>query len=531
MYVRCSVTLALSLLGCGHDPPAETDAGAKVVTVGPDGAATISLPDGSVVSACAPILPAFDAAFLLVDSSANDGGAMIDEGDSPDDEATVDEGDSPDDEATVDEGGSSHGEAADANLPDAGEDAPTLADASATYTGSVDASHATIYPAPHPPAPQIVSLGGPVLAAPRFSAVFFPTDDPALQTQLTSFLGSIGASDYWAATTGPYGVGTATLASTILAPVAPPALVADSDIQQLLTTALNTADPNYPVPDDNAVFVFFYPSGVTVTDSNGESSCSDFQSYHASAQLDAAHSNRNVAYVVVPSCPAQSSSTLDLVTSSTAHELIEAATDPYVEVDPAYAGPDVANEVWSLAFGGGELADMCSQLGLLTKPQGFNFAVPPIWSNFAAAAGLDPCIPSLDCVPYFNSAVVLPDILNPKTGTPGVLIRSGQTRTVELDLFSQGDTGGPWDVDVVDLSTKTTGSGQLAFSLDRSQGSNVSVRCSKPGRRGVLPAGGLRPCPRSSRWQPAHEPGYTARTRGGGERPDGACDRSGRAAR
>src|SRR5437870_2934225 len=60
-------------------------------------------------------------------------------------------------------------------------------------------------PAPHPPLPEMVSLGGPVMHAPRVVPVFF-RDDP-LQIELTSFLHVIGTTDYWRGSTAEYGVG------------------------------------------------------------------------------------------------------------------------------------------------------------------------------------------------------------------------------------------------------------------------------------------------------------------------------------
>jgi hypothetical protein len=39
----------------------------------------------------------------------------------------------------------------------------------------------------------------------------------------------------------------------------------------------------------------------------------------------------------------------------------------------------------------------------------------------------------------------------------GVKIPVGQSKTIELDLFSDGDTGGPWLVDVKDYSAQQPG--------------------------------------------------------------------------
>src|SRR5262249_43709259 len=60
--------------------------------------------------------------------------------------------------------------------------------------------------------------------------------------------------------------------------------------------------------------------------------------------------------------------------------------------------------------------------------------------------------------------------------TKGVTIPVGQSKTVEVDLFSDGDTGGPWQVTADDLLFKYYGNyglpQTLSFAWDRTQGVN-----------------------------------------------------------
>ena len=66
--------------------------------------------------------------------------------------------------------------------------------------------------------------------------------------------------------------------------------------------------------------------------------------------------------------------------------------------------------------------------------------------------GHDPCVPRTTTAPYFNAMPVLPDDIDFAVGaettvsTKGVSVPVGQSRTVELDLYSDGDTGGPFNV-------------------------------------------------------------------------------------
>ena len=57
--------------------------------------------------------------------------------------------------------------------------------------------------------------------------------------------------------------------------------------------------------------------------------------------------------------------------------------------------------------------------------------------------------------------------------TKGVSIPVGQTKTVELDLYSDAPTSGPWKVSVLDLTSAFFGGPTaLTFTLDKSEGQN-----------------------------------------------------------
>jgi len=57
-----------------------------------------------------------------------------------------------------------------------------------------------------------------------------------------------------------------------------------------------------------------------------------------------------------------------------------------------------------------------------------------------------------------------------------VKIPVASTKTIDLDLFSDADTGGPWDVQVKDLGALIQGgSATMTFSLDRTSGQNGEI--------------------------------------------------------
>jgi hypothetical protein len=162
------------------------------------------------------------------------------------------------------------------------------------------------------------------------------------------------------------------------------------------------------------------------------------------------------------------------MTSTTTHELAEAATDPLFLTSPAYAAVDDAHAFWMELTGGGEVGDLCEQ-DLVTPPD-VGYAVQRIWSNAAASAGHDPCVPAV-APAYFNVAADAPDaFFDPYAGTTveGVAIQPHQSRTIDVHLVSDGPTDA-WQVTGVDPNAAQGGERLLKLTLDRDVGSNGDV--------------------------------------------------------
>lgn len=371
----------------------------------------------------------------------------------------------------------------------AGGTTSTTSTSTVTDAG-IDVDHgmvSTTYPAPHQAAPQVIWGGGPVLTAPKLVPVFFANDDMNTVAALTDFDNKIGATNYFMATTSEYGASAAVTLPAVMLTEDAPSQIDDSAIQTWLAGKLDANDPAWPAPDANTLYLIHYPSTTGITQSTQgqvEISCQEFGGYHNSTQLDAPHGGIDVPYAVLPRCPmfypATAAGTpqteftgINAATGPESHEIIEATTDPFpLSGSPAYVQPDENHLYWYVALGGGEVGDMCQAF-----PHAFNkfldlpsYLVQRGWSNQAAKAGQDPCVPAIPGEVYFNSATVLNDALKvPELGTiKGVKIPVGSTGTVEIDLFSAADTGGPWDVSVVDLSNPPT----MDLSLDRSSGQN-----------------------------------------------------------
>lgn len=401
-------------------------------------------------------------------SAEPDGGSMADAGGGED---ATNDGDA--DASHGNDGGADASKGSDSSvgadsgheagaIGDAGSDAPTV------YPG---------YPAAFAPPPQVHDYMGPVLANPKIVPVFFANDDATFTAQLKSFVSGLGATPYFTAAVGEYGVSPATAHAPVMLTENAPAMIDDTAIQAWLQGKLNGNDPLWPANDANTVYVLHYPAGTTIT-LGGQASCAYFGGYHYDVQLDANHSSAYVAYAVVPRCTSFGNLMgIDAVSGAESHEIAESVTDPYPKDEPAYAAVDEAHYEWERVLGGGEVGDMCAQFpNAFTKFAGFNYTVQRIWSNLQATAGNDPCQPALPGEVYFNSSLVLTDDVTMNVGgqmlvAKGVNIPLGQSKTIPVELFSNAPTTGPWTV----TAQNATSTQYLAFSFDKTSGVNGDV--------------------------------------------------------
>ena len=338
---------------------------------------------------------------------------------------------------------------------------------------TADAAGGPFQTAPHPPLPVVVDQGGTILAAPKVEPMGY-ADDP-LAADVGTFLGQLSGSGYWQDIAGEYGVGSLAVLPWRTLAASTPAKVSESTLLGQLSDALAATGP-----DPNTIYLFVIPASATLTRSGSSAGgcCVDFDGYHSETDI----AGVTVPYAIVCECPDETAPGLDLASqlmSSIAHELVEAATDPFPDSDtPAYIATGSADAAWT-AVTGGEVADMCeNNADVLVQPSGFTYLVPRSWSNVAALAGKDPCVPAPLDGPYFNAAPVLTDTLaitdeyGTKWQAKGVKILVGAQKTIDVVLYSMGPTQGPWQVDALDVSEFNGGTPRLAFSWDTQQGSN-----------------------------------------------------------
>ncbi len=158
-------------------------------------------------------------------------------------------------------------------------------------------------------------------------------------------------------------VGRGTFAGTVtIAPGINKASLTDNDIQAELRAQI--AAGHLAAPDENSIYMFFFPHGIDITDSGGAKSCDangGFCAYHGTSTIN----GKSVFYGVHPDfgpgsgCDVgcgSADTTFKNLCSAASHELVEAITDAEVGLSTTVSLP--------LAWydeNNGEVGDMCNQ--------------------------------------------------------------------------------------------------------------------------------------------------------------------------
>jgi len=205
----------------------------------------------------------------------------------------------------------------------------------------------------------------------------------------------------WLATVGPeYGIGAGTNVNVELPSTAPSSIDQDGVPSDLAALIQAGTAPGYPssggVTLQNAIYMIFYPS-TTALSVNGSALCNFANGYHQEATLSGGQS---FTYGVIQDCtPSISITHAQSIEWATAHEFIESCTDPLPMSHPAYVISDTTNPWHAL---GGEVADLCEAV-LPQWSEGSYAYIQRVFSNQAAAAGGDPCVPPVD--PFYTTDV------------------------------------------------------------------------------------------------------------------------------
>jgi hypothetical protein len=333
---------------------------------------------------------------------------------------------------------------------------PTTLDASSAPDAAPppDEPDAPFVMAAHPAPPQVVSAGGPVLVKPSIVPIFFPGF--IYRDQMIDFAAKLPTTTYWKETTSEYGVGPLGAPHAAI-DVADPAasIVYDGDIQRWLASRFDGTHPEFGTePIADAIYTLYYAPGTVLqfgenpdagTDGGTSpfKSCGDFGGYHREIDVG----GKKLVYAAIAFCD-RGLAGLDYSTAISTHEWAEAATDPLDVTKPAYSGVDDDHVVWAYVLPGTEVADMCEgRQDTYYRRTDIDYVVQRSWSNAAALAGQNPCVPPDTSEPYFDVAGVLPQLDTGKMLTTGITAYSGESRSVKMGYFSTAPTD-DWRVDV-----------------------------------------------------------------------------------
>lgn len=220
--------------------------------------------------------------------------------------------------------------------------------------------------------PHLTYGGGPILASVRVFVLYWGDawaqgQQAQLAQQLDAFFDYVLTSplmDQLAEYDTPNAaIGHGSRLGSLHVTGAPPANVADTDVQQMIQSEIASGGP-VPQPSSSTLYFVFLPPGVTVA-MGGGASCQSFCGYHDDI-------NSQIFYAVMPypDCSGCTGglSLFDALTSTTSHELCEALTDP-IPGTGWYSSTD------------GEIGDICAWS---TRALG-GYTVQLEWSNRSKA--------------------------------------------------------------------------------------------------------------------------------------------------
>jgi hypothetical protein len=259
-------------------------------------------------------------------------------------------------------------------------------------------------PPPKPArAPKVLYYGGPVISNAKVYAVIWgPKVDATTQAQIGGFFAATLDSSFmdWLteyntnvkAVDGRQGtnqtIGRGTFENVIMiTPKNASMNLTDNDIQVELDAQITAGV--LPAPDANTLYMTFFPPNLTIS-LDGGASCASFCAYHEGFT---SKTNGNVFYGVMPdlggACAGgcgSNASQFDDLTAVTAHELIEAVTDPFPTPGDKPAYPQAWNDNQ-----GNEVADLCTEQDTaVTASSGRKYILQQIWDNTTNSCQLGP---------------------------------------------------------------------------------------------------------------------------------------------
>ena len=225
--------------------------------------------------------------------------------------------------------------------------------------------------------PREIRHSGTVLDQVQLVTITYKNYDTTTRATVEAFGAAIPTSDWYKQVTQEYGVGPGGASMNVHlnqnAPVSIDGTQIETLIDQLVT---NHTLPTPPATGSEYLFMIYIPPSVTLG--------ADLQGVLGYHQQSTAAGVKFAMAVVLDD------GNIDDTTSTAAHELAEAATDPYDPPDDGWYTDAQAPDPWMLVGFQGEIGDLCDGEALIKSG---TFAVQRTYSNNALATGKSPCIP------------------------------------------------------------------------------------------------------------------------------------------
>jgi hypothetical protein len=220
-------------------------------------------------------------------------------------------------------------------------------------------------------------------------------------------------------------------------------------INQVLKPNLTGANPAWGAPSASTLYEISIPASMQFGDTSDGMCCSDYLGYHYDAP---GIGGVDVPFAINCTCDGGGLTALQNLTETANHETVEAATDPLGE---GFAQTDDAHAVWTYITDG-EISDMCeyADTANLKTPDGMSYAIQRTWSNAAALASTDPCIPGA-VSSYYQTIPDAPDsaivsVFGSNVTTHATKIAKSATGTITLHVYATDGSSGPFTVNVDD---------------------------------------------------------------------------------
>jgi hypothetical protein len=297
--------------------------------------------------------------------------------------------------------GSDSGSDASAYPPDAGEP-DAISDAAISEGAGGDG----FAPAPHAAFPQVPNTSGRTLTAPTLVTIVasndVATDGTDTPVSLQAFSDVLPGSAVWDAVSSEYQLGKLSSSAHLTGPAIVPGSYTLAQIETYVAGVIGGGAG--PSPDGNTIYLLYLPGGASFS-----GVYADECGYHL-PYPQAASAGDQLAIVRRCKPYPDQETQLGQLTRSASHEIVEAATDPLGEgynLGKPSAQPWVAS-VWAgwVSEGIVELGDLCSGTRTFEATEGGlagGWEFQRMWSNAAAAAGTDPCVPQY-AEPYYSAS-------------------------------------------------------------------------------------------------------------------------------